>query len=79
MPSYWFTYDGSGSITDSANFDKVNNQPNCPGLNALCGIFATAQTVGGVIRPIISGTSLETEIPVAVNTSTPTLTVLLKN
>lgn len=78
-PYYWFLFDGSGSIIDPGNFNKVNVQPNCSGLTKLCAIWAQAQTVSGVIRPIIAGTLLESAIPVVVGTSTPTLSILLKN
>lgn len=78
-PSYWFQYD-SGSITDPLSFSKLNQRPTCcSGHIYLCAIFAESQTVNGVLRPIISGTALQTEIPSAINTSTPTEAVLLSN
>jgi hypothetical protein len=62
----WFTYSGTGSITDAANYTEVTGEPTCPsGSSSVCRIQAT---VGSGSKPVIT-TSLSNEITVDVNTT----------
>jgi len=71
----WFTYDGSGSITDPANYVEVSGTPNCPGTTSMCSIQAT---VGSNSKPVITP-ALQTEINNAVNNHQPSADVLLQD
>jgi hypothetical protein len=40
----WFTYNGSGSVTDPANYTEVGLEPSCTGNTSVCGILANPDT-----------------------------------
>ncbi|WP_345949030.1 hypothetical protein ABDD95_19470 [Mucilaginibacter sp. PAMB04274] len=71
----WFTYDGSGSITDPLNYVQVSGTPDCPGTTSMCSIQAT---VGSNSKPVITS-ALQTEINNAVNNHSPSSNVLLQD
>jgi len=54
----WFAYNGSGSVTDPANYTEISGDPSCTGTISMCAIEAT---VGTGSKPVIT-TGLQTEI-----------------
>ena len=71
----WFTYNGSGSITDPANYTEVSGTPDCPGTASMCSVQAT---VGSDSKPVINQ-ALQSEINTAVTNHTASTNVLLQN
>lgn len=60
----WFTYNGSGSPTDAANYTEVSGDPECPGTTDVCAIHAT---VGAGSKPVMT-TALQNDINTALTT-----------
>jgi len=75
LATSWFTYSGSGSITDPANYTEVSGTPDCPGTTSMCSIQAT---VGSGSKPDITP-ALQTEINNAVSHQQPSANVLLQD
>lgn len=78
MATSWFSYDGSGSITDPMNYNVLPGTPSCPAPKVnICAIFATIQFINGIQRPIITG-PLGTEINNAFATKIESTNVRLR-
>ena len=71
----WFTYNGSGSVTDPANYTEVSGDPSCPGSTNMCSVQAT---VGSGSKPVLTN-ALKAEINNAISTGTPTADVHLQD
>ena len=75
MTQSWFTYNGSGSVTDAANYTETSGDPECSGATNVCAIQAT---VGSGSKPVITS-SLATEINNAVSSHNPSANVSLQD
>lgn len=71
----WFTYNGSGNVTDPANYTQVSGNPNCPGSTNMCSVQAT---VGTGSKPVLTD-ALKAEINNAIANGTPTANVHLQD
>jgi len=71
----WFAYNGSGSVTDAANYTEVGTEPDCPGFTSMCAIQAQ---VGTGNKPVIT-TSLRSEINTAIANHDPSGNVVLQD
>lgn len=79
MSLSWFTFGGSGSVTDPLNYNAAGVTPTCNQGITICAIFADVQYIGtpSIPRPYITG-DLTAEIHAAVQNNQPSANVRLK-